>query len=72
VQALFCFFREPFTAGSVYPYVRREASKAPRNKHEAFERIMTAIDYQYLSELQKAGHQSGERAKGLPAHPLRL
>jgi hypothetical protein len=42
------------------------------NNYTALERIMTGSDYQSLNEFKKAGHLSGERAKGLPAHPLRL
>jgi hypothetical protein len=52
--------------------VRRDDPDARRSTHETPERAMTGFDYQYLSQLQKAGHQSGERATGLPAHPLRL
>lgn len=39
---------------------------------KTFERAMTGSGYQPLNQLAKAGHRSGERAKGLPAHPLRL
>jgi hypothetical protein len=65
-------FREPFAAANVYTFVRREDHDTRRGNQESLERTMIGLDYQYLSESKKAGHQSGERATGLPAHPLRL